>query len=53
MFSQMKIDGSRFRREDLAPLVQKLRDVLDIAEIPKDKITFLKTLLNDYIVLTR
>ncbi len=40
-------------KEALDMLVQKLRDVLDIAEIPKDKIAFLKTLLNDYIVLTR
>lgn len=34
-------------------LVQKLRGVLNITETPKDKIAFLKTLLTDYIVLTR
>ncbi len=34
-------------------LVQKLKSVLDIAETPKDNVAFLKTLLNDYIVLTR
>jgi len=40
-------------KEALDMLVQKLRTVLDICETPKDKIAFLKTLLNDYIVLTR
>jgi len=40
-------------KEALDMLVQKLRTVLDISETPKDKIAFLKTLLNDYIVLTR
>jgi len=40
-------------KEALDMLVQKLRIVLDISETPKDKIAFLKTLLNDYIVLTR
>ncbi len=40
-------------KEALDMLVQKMREVLNITEIPKDKIAFLKTLLNDYIVLTR
>lgn len=40
-------------KEALDMLVQKLRTVLNIVETPKDKIAFLKTLLNDYIVLTR
>lgn len=40
-------------RDALNQLVDKLRTVLNIAEVPKDKIAFLKTLLNDYIVLTR
>ncbi len=39
--------------EALEQLVQKLKAVLNISETPKDKIAFLKTLLNDYIVLTR
>lgn len=39
--------------EALDQLVKKLKAVLDITETPKDKIAFLKTLLNDYIVLTR
>ncbi len=40
-------------KEALEQLVQKLKAVLNITETPKDKIAFLKTLLNDYIVLTR
>jgi uncharacterized RDD family membrane protein YckC len=40
-------------KEALDMLVQKLKTVLDINETPKDKVGFLKTLLNDYIVLTR
>jgi hypothetical protein len=40
-------------REALDELVAKLCQRLDIAVIPKDKITFLKTLIRDYIVLTR
>jgi len=39
--------------EALDMLIQKLKNLLNITEIPKDKIAFLKTLLNDYIVLTR
>lgn len=34
-------------------LVQRLQQELDIVAIPRDKITFLKTLIRDYIVLTR
>lgn len=34
-------------------LIQKSADVLEIQEIPKNKMKFLKTLLKDYIVLTR
>lgn len=34
-------------------LVTKLMDILDLVERPKDKIEFLKTLIRDYIVLTR
>ena len=40
-------------REVVDQLVARLRDQLDIAEIPQDKIGFLKTLIRDYIVLTR
>jgi len=39
--------------EALDMLVQKLRTLLNITETPKDKIAFLKILINDYIVLTR
>ena len=34
-------------------LVDKLQDELDIDNVPKDRIAFLKTLIRDYIVLTR
>ena len=34
-------------------VVKKVKEKLDIVEVPKDKIEFLKTLLRDYIVLTR
>jgi len=34
-------------------LVTKLMDILDLVERPKNKIEFLKTLIRDYIVLTR
>lgn len=34
-------------------LVRNLQQQLDIAEVPTDKIAFLKTLIRDYIVLTR
>lgn len=33
--------------------VKRCMDLLDIREVPKDKIGFLKTLIRDYIVLTR
>jgi len=34
-------------------LVENLVLQLDISETPRDKIAFLKTLIRDYIVLTR
>lgn len=34
-------------------LVKKTAELLNIEEIPKNKITFLKTLLKDYVMLTR
>lgn len=34
-------------------LVKKSAEILNIEEIPKNKITFLKTLLKDYVMLTR
>lgn len=39
--------------EALNLLVKRIREELDIQERPKNKIKFLKTLLRDYIVLTR
>ncbi len=40
-------------REVVNELVVRLQHLLGIEEVPKDKIGFLKTLIRDYIVLTR
>lgn len=50
---RMKKYNNNAHREALDMLVEKLKNLLEINETPKDKIAFLKTLLNDYIVLTR
>ncbi len=44
---------NRAHQEVVNELVQNLVRQLDITETPKDKIAFLKTLIRDYIVLTR
>lgn len=40
-------------QEVIIDLVTRLQEVLDIQENPKNKVEFLKTLIRDYIVLTR
>jgi uncharacterized RDD family membrane protein YckC len=40
-------------KEALEQLIERLSKILDIRDIPADKLEFLKTLINDYIVLTR
>ena len=40
-------------RKVLDELVERLKQQLDVVQIPGDKISFLKTLTRDYIVLTR
>lgn len=40
-------------RSAVMETVKKCMDLLEIEEVPKDKIGFLKTLIRDYIVLTR
>ncbi len=40
-------------RQLVADAAQKIADLLGIEQIPKDKVEFLKTLIRDYIVLTR
>ncbi len=40
-------------REVVRELVARLQTQLDLSNIPEDKISFLKTLIKDYIVLTR
>lgn len=49
-YAQYKNDA---HRSVINQLVKKVEDKLDIHEKPKNKIEFLKTLLRDYIVLTR
>ena len=48
---------SRYRNkaheEALQQLLRKVMDILDIKEKPRDPIAFFKTLIRDYIVLTR
>ncbi len=44
---------NRAHKEAMEQLIERLREVLDIREIPADKPAFLKTLVHDYIVLNR
>ena len=44
---------NKAHQEVIDELVQNLVQLLDIVETPRDKIAFLKTLIRDYIVLTR
>lgn len=44
---------NKAHKEAVIQLVDVVRDRLDIEEVPKKKILFLKTLIRDYIVLTR
>jgi hypothetical protein len=39
--------------EALNTLVEKIKSQMNLKDIPRDKIEFLKTLLKDYIILTR
>ncbi len=45
--------NNRAHIEALNQLVQRLKDELSLTEVPKNKMEFLRTLLKDYIVLTR
>ena len=45
--------GNQAHRDAVVQLVGKVREVLDIEPEPTNKVAFLKTLLKDYIVLTR
>ncbi len=49
-YSKYKNDA---HRSVIDELITKIRQELDIKELPTDKIAFLKTLIRDYIVLTR
>ncbi len=44
---------NRAHHEVIDELVDRLQDLLGIEETPRDKVAFLKTLIRDYIVLTR
>jgi len=48
-----KINPNDYYRKLLAELARKICDQLDIKDVPKKRTKFLKTILNDYIVLTR
>lgn len=48
-----KVNPNDNYRKLLAELARKICDQLDIKEVPKKRTAFLKTVLNDYIVLTR
>tara|TARA_B110000211_G_scaffold211183_1_gene249839 strand:+ start:1017 stop:1760 length:744 start_codon:yes stop_codon:yes gene_type:complete len=48
-----KINPNDNYRKLLAELARKICDQLDIKDVPKKRTAFLKTVLNDYIVLTR
>ena len=48
-----KINPNDYYRKLLVELARKICDQLDIKDVPKKHINFLKTVLNDYIVLTR
>ena len=48
-----KINPNDYYRKLLAELARKICDQLDIKDVPKKRTKFLKTVLNDYIVLTR
>ncbi len=45
--------GNVAHAEAVNDLTMKMCELLDIPEMPRDKIAFLKTLIKDYIVLTR
>jgi len=53
IISRYRQHRNRAHQEVVNELVQNLSQQLDIIEPPKDKIGFLKTLIRDYIVLTR
>jgi uncharacterized RDD family membrane protein YckC len=48
-----KVNPNDNYRKLLAELARKICDQLDIKDVPKKRTEFLKTVLNDYIVLTR
>lgn len=48
-----KINPNDHYRKLLAELARKICNQLDIKDVPKQRTKFLKTVLNDYIVLTR
>ncbi len=53
IISRYRKHRNKAHREVINELVGKLVQQLDISEPPRDKIAFLKTLIRDYIVLTR
>ncbi len=53
IISRYRKHQNKAHKQVVEELVARIRQQLDIAEIPRDRIAFLKTLIRDYIVLTR
>jgi uncharacterized RDD family membrane protein YckC len=53
IITRSRLYRNKAHREVVNDLVLRLKDELDLEKIPPNKIEFLKTLIRDYIVLTR
>jgi hypothetical protein len=53
IISRYRKHRNKAHQELINDLVKNLMQQLDVVEPPRDKIAFLKTLIRDYIVLTR
>jgi len=53
VISRYQKHRNQAHKEVINDLTKRLSDILQITDIPKNKVEFLKTLIRDYIVLTR
>ena len=53
IITRSRLYRNKAHREVVDDLVVRLKDELDLEKMPPNKIEFLKTLIRDYIVLTR
>jgi len=53
IITRSRIYKNQAHRDVVNDLVLKLKDELNLDKIPPNKVEFLKTLIRDYIVLTR